>query len=104
MLLFTISPYLIVEVKEEKKLEFVDVYDNLGYYRGKEPQKEMEFKEPGECSMNNFVGTLYGEAALHSFKKGEQVAVSIRLRKKGDGTVITIEDIKRVKNLEFLCL
>ena len=104
MLFFSIKPYLITEVEEERKLEFVDVYDNDGYYRGKEPQKELEFKEPGECSMNNFVGTLYGEAALHSFKKGDQVAVSIRFRKTEDGTVITIEDIKRVKNLENVCL
>ena len=103
-MIFSICPYLIMEVEEEKKLEFVDVCDDDGCYRGKEPRKELMLKEPGGYSQNNFVGTLYGETALHCFKKGDQVAVSIRFRKTEDGTVITIEDIKRVKNLENVCL
>ena len=61
-----------------------------------------------EFPSERLVGTLSGKAALHQFKKGDLVAVSLNYRgykKVGDFVNhIFISDIKLVSDLDYLYL
>ena len=99
--------YLIMEVEHQTKVERVDISEDNVHY-GFEPQCRLELKEPGRLPMDRLVGTLSGKTALHQFKKGDLVAVKLRLwgyKKKGEFiNRISIDDIKLVKELDPLFL
>lgn len=105
--MFYPNTYFIMKVAHQSKVTNVDVCEN-DIHMGYEPQSELELIEPGKFSIEKLVGTLCGKAALHQFKKGDLVAVSIRHRgynKNGELiNRIIIEDIKFVKDLDYLFL
>ena len=100
------NSYLIMEVEKQGKVKRVNICD--GTHSGYEPQCTMELKDPGRFSLNSFVATVSGKAALHPFKKGDLVAVKLWIMKiKHDGELVNriyIEDIKLVKELDHLFL
>ena len=99
--------YLIMEVARQSKVKNVDVCED-DIHMGYEPQSELELIEPGNFSIEKLVGTLCGKPALHQFKKGDLVAVSLRHRGYNQNSElvnhIIIEDIKLVKDLDYLYL
>ena len=99
--------YLLMEVAHQSEVKRVDICDETDHI-GYEPQAELELKEPGRFSGERLVGTLCGKAALHQFKKGDLVAVKLsHSGYKKDGEYVNhiyIEDIKLVKNLDYLFL
>lgn len=96
-----------MEVVHQSKVVNVEVSED-NFHMGFEPQSELELKEPGKFSSERLVGTLSGKAALHQFKKGDVVAVSLNYRgykKVGDFVNhIFISDIKLVSDLDYLYL
>ena len=96
-----------MEVAHQSIVKNVDVCED-DIHMGYEPQSELELKEPGKFSIEKLVGTLCGKAALHQFKKGDLVAVSLRYwgyYKNGElVNHIIIEDVKLVKDLDPLFL
>ena len=105
--MFQPNTYLIMEVAHQSKVENVDVCED-DIHMGYEPQTELELIEPDKPSLERLVGTLCGKAALHQFKKGDLVAVSLRHRGyTNNGELVNhiiIEDIKLVKDLDYLYL
>ena len=103
----TIKNYSIWEVESQSKVERVDICDDESSY-GYEPQCDLFLKEPDRFSTNNLVARLCGKEALHQFKKGDLVAVTLRywrVKKNHEYvTRITIEDIKLVKELKKVWL
>ena len=99
--------YLIMEVAHQSKVKNINVCED-DIHMGYEPQSKLELKEPGKFSIEKLVGTLCGKAALHQFKRGDIVAVSLGHRgynKNGELiNHIIIEDIKLVKELDYLYL
>ena len=99
--------YSIWEVESQSKVERVDICDDVSTY-GFEPQCDLFLKEPDRFSINNLVARLCGKAALHQFKKGDLVAVTLRYRRVKKNheyvTRVSIEDIKVVKELKKLWL
>ena len=95
--------YYVFEVVAKNDLKSVEVYED-DFFMGFEPRATMEFKIPGKFSPERLVGRLHGHAALHPFKKGDLVAVSLSFRGygKGDDFVndIVIDEIKLVKDLD----
>ena len=67
------------------------------------PQAQLLLKDPGRFSINRLVVKLSGQQALHPFRKGDLVAVSLSfsVRDRGDGPVneIAVNDIRLVKDL-----
>ena len=94
--------FSIWEVEYQSNVERVHINDDKIDY-GYDPQCNLELKEPGRFSLNSLVGRLHGKMALHQFKKGDLVAVSLIYTKVKSHheyiTRITIEDIKIVKNV-----
>ena len=105
--MFNPNTYLIMEVAHQSKVENVDVCED-DIHMGYEPQSELKLKEPSKFSREELVGTLCGKAALHQFKKGDLVAVSLRHRGYNNNgefvNRIIIEDIKFAKDLDYLYL
>ena len=99
--------YLIMEVEKQGKVKRVELRDETGHI-GYEPQCTLELKDPGRFSLNSFVATVSGKAALHPFKKGDLVAVKLWIWKyKHHGEFVNhihIKDIKLVKELNHLFL
>lgn len=97
----------IWEVENQSLVERVNICDDTDHY-GYELQATIELKEPGRFSIDRLVATLHGKHALHQFKKGDIVAAKLRFRtcKKHGELVnhISIEDIKLVKDLDYLFL
>ena len=104
---FNSNSYLIMEVEKQGKVKRVELCDETGHI-GYEPQCTLELKDPGRFSLNSFVATVSGKAALHPFKKGDLVAVKLWIMKiKHDDELVNriyIEDIKLVKELDHLFL
>ena len=99
--------YLLMEVAHQSKVEYIDVCED-DFHMGYEPQSELVLNEPGRTSCQRLVGTLSGKAALHRFKKGDRVVVCLRYwgyNKNGEFiNRISIDDIKLVKELDYLYL
>ncbi len=95
--------YLIMEVEEQTRVECIDCNDGVIDY-GYEPQCVLLLKKPGRFSSDSIAVKLQGKAALHHFKKGDMVAVSLGFWKtKNDheySTRVTIDDIKLVKEIK----
>lgn len=96
-----------MEVAHQSKIKNVDICED-DVHMGYEPQSELELIEPGKFSREKLVGTVCGKAALHQFKKGDLVAVSLRHRGYYENgklvNRICIDDIKLVKELDYLFL
>ena len=99
--------YLIMEVEEQSEVKREELCDETGHI-GYEPQCTLELKDPGRFSLNSFVATVSGKAALHPFKKGDLIAVKLWIWKyKHHGEFVNhihIKDIKLVKELNHLFL
>ena len=87
-----------------KSVEICDENNRISY----EIQAELELKKPGRFSVTRLVGILCGKAALYPFKEGDLVAVNLNFwGHKKNGVLINriyIEDIKLVKELDYLYL
>lgn len=99
--------YLIMEVLNKREVKSIEVFED-DFRMGYEPQSELELKNVCGFLSEKLVCTLSGKAALHPFKKGDIVAVMLCFRafKKEEELVnqIFIEDIKLVKELDYLFL
>ena len=99
--------YLIMEVAHQSKVVNVDVCED-NVHMGFEPQSELELTDTDCYPKERLVGTLFGKAALHQFKKGDKVAVCLSHRGyKKDGELINrihIDDIWLINELDYLYL
>ena len=92
--------YEVLGLSNVKRVDFIDEDGEKRCY----PEAQLELKQPGKFSLNNFTATLWGKAALHPFKKGDLVAVQLSFGgyRKGDEFIndIVIDEIKIVKDLD----